>query len=682
MADMTPNEALLQAKLALDKALEIRKQNESFMQAIGPAIIGALSPMLKKIEEAVANISVEVKPNININPEVKIPPITIPDIIVPEAQVNVTVPEIKIPTIKIPKFEFPKDMELQGFMRLIGWDKSLLEAPLPVQIRDSKGRPIDFAALGGGQGGVMVEGNSGGGFQYPTIAGFLQSSFAELLNPDGRVKVSIDSASSGLTDAQLRAAHLDVQQTSGSVDSVNVVGFSASVATIPTNSEGVAYNGDNPLPVTFSAASVQPVSQVSGANWSVNVAGFTASVFSMPGNSEGVPYNSDNPLPVTFAAAASQPVTQVSGQAFSVYALNPVDQGDSATALRVVIAGNSDASVVVNNTVGVNQVSGAIFSTYLQNPSGPGDQATALRVTVAGDAVASVIINNPQGPGEQATALRVVTAGDSSNSVSVRDFNGNAPATGLNETGGGVLRVVLMTDSVSSVYVNNPVAQGDAATALRVVVAGNSDMSVVVNNPVNQGDAATALRVVIAGNSDASVYVNNPVNQGDVATALRVVVAGNSDMSVFSLGGTMSATVLTRSANPTAIANDLAPMAADKLARPITRPVQMRERISTAYATLTTGTETTLIAASAGEFLDAIMITGSNSSSNAIQVDIRAVTGGNIVHTMYIPALTGPVGWSPTVPYPQDNQGNAWTIDMGDFTNTTLYFTGLFSREI
>jgi hypothetical protein len=92
---------------------------------------------------------------------------------------------------------------------------------------------------------------------------------------------------------------------------------------------------------------------------------------------------------------------QVSGSAYSVNVVNPVNQGDTATALRVVVAGNSDASVVVNsgtitavtsitNTVPVMQVSGNVDSVYALNPAGTGDAATALRVVVAGNSDVSV----------------------------------------------------------------------------------------------------------------------------------------------------------------------------------------------------------------------------------------------------------------------------------------------------
>lgn len=49
-----------------------------------------------------------------------------------------------------------------------------------------------------------------------TIKGFSASAFAEVTNPDGRVKVEMPAGSSGLTDIELRASSVPVMQVSGS----------------------------------------------------------------------------------------------------------------------------------------------------------------------------------------------------------------------------------------------------------------------------------------------------------------------------------------------------------------------------------------------------------------------------------------------------------------------------------
>lgn len=137
-----------------------------------------------------------------------------------------------------------------------------------------------------------------------------------------------------------------------------------------------------------------------------------------------------------------------------------------------------------------------------------------------------------------------------------------------------------------------------------------------------------------------------------------------------------------RTSNPTAVdSGDNVRVMADDLGRQVMRPVQVRDLIKTAYVSVTGGSETTLRAAVAGSYLDCIMIVGSNNCTAAVSVDIRAVTGGNIVHTLRIPA-DGTAGWAPHVPWPQDETGNNWTVDGPDETGRTLTFSALFSQEI
>ena len=89
------------------------------------------------------------------------------------------------------------------------------------------------------------------------VTGVAASTYAEILNPDGRVKVELPTGSSGLTDSELRASSIDVQQASGASWSTNVLTMPAVVVTSITNtiatanidSSGVQYSGSNPVPV-------------------------------------------------------------------------------------------------------------------------------------------------------------------------------------------------------------------------------------------------------------------------------------------------------------------------------------------------------------------------------------------------------------------------------------------------
>jgi hypothetical protein len=96
---------------------------------------------------------------------------------------------------------------------------------------------------------------------------------------------------------------------------------------------------------------------------------------------------------------------------------------------------------------------------------------------------------------------------------------------------------------------------------------------------------------------------------------------------------------------------------------------------------LANGTETTFLAASAGNVHDLLYVMGSNDSSVAALVDLRAVTGGNVVMTLVIPAGST-AGATLPIPWPQDATGNNWTADLQDITGTTVRLSGLFSREV
>lgn len=384
-------------------------------------------------------------------------------------------------------------------------------------------------------------------------------------------------------------------------------------------------------------------------------------------NADGNYYSSDNPLPTTASVTLSAAVGQGDGATAlrtiqagdtvsSVYVNNPVAQGDSATALRVIHAGNASMSVTSAAT-GLNETTVDVVKVAMMT-----DVTTSTNVTsFNGTAPATGLNENTAG------VLKVAMITSVNSSVNVTTFNGNTPAVGTNETNVGVLRVVQMSDTVSSVYANNPVAQGDSATALRVVQAGDVASSVSVTSitgPISQGDSTSALRVVHAGDVSVSTSTSGDTASGSADAGNPVKVGG-----------------VGRITNPTAVADgQRVNFTADKLGRQISRPVQVRDLLATAYTTISNGTETTILTAAAGTFLDCIWMAFANTSSASQNIDIRAVSGGNIIHTIVVPA-NGTAGWAPMVPWPQDATGNAWTADGADVTNSTLYITSLFSKE-
>lgn len=206
------------------------------------------------------------------------------------------------------------------------------------------------------------------------------------------------------------------------------------------------------------------------------------------------------------------------------------------------------------------------------------------------------------------------------------------------------------------------------------------------------GDPATNEGVAVVTNIDPSgeIYglVVREANSTTIAKPLSVLGSGEANSNTLRVitASDAIASVQTkfigRQTNPTAVADAAAAFgSSDDLGRQITRPIQARDLIATAYVTLSTGTEATLLAAAAATYLDLIYIMGANESGAAVQVDVRAVTAGNILMTLEIPA-NSTAGVSLPVPFPQDATGNNWTVDMPDITGTTVAISALFSKEV
>ena len=162
----------------------------------------------------------------------------------------------------------------------------------------------------------------------------------------------------------------------------------------------------------------------------------------------------------------------------------------------------------------------------------------------------------------------------------------------------------------------------------------------------------------------------------------NVRIVGNRDHDAVDAGEVVKVGGVARTSNPTAVANgDRVQFHADKLGRQIMRPVQMRDLTTTAYTTLTNGTETSLLAGSASTFHDLIYVMGANQSDVAVTVDFRCGTAGAVVLSLQIPA-NGTAGIACPVPLPMPEVAQAWTADMSDITGTSVDITALFSKEI
>lgn len=225
-------------------------------------------------------------------------------------------------------------------------------------------------------------------------------------------------------------------------------------------------------------------------------------------------------------------------------------------------------------------------------------------------------------------------------------------------------------------------ARGDTANGLDVdvtrmaaLVAGTANIGDVdvltVPAPLSTtggGTEATALRVTLANDSTGLVSVDDnggalTVDQA-TASSLNAQVVGNIAHDTGDAGNPVKVGGIARTANPTAVAAlDRADLYMDDLGRPVVRLYVPRDLISEGNITLTTTTETTLIAMIASTFLDLTSVVAINTSATAVRIDFRDATAGTIRFALYVPA-GDTRGFVLSVPKPMTAAGNNWTAQL------------------
>lgn len=181
--------------------------------------------------------------------------------------------------------------------------------------------------------------------QRMRVSGAEASVFAEIMNPDGRVKVELPAGASGLSDAELRASSLDVRQVSGSVNSVSVTNAS--------------------IPVTV--ASSLEVKQVSGSVDSVSIT------------------NASIPVTGTFYQA-TQPVSGT---------IRPIQVRGSLRTAYVAIANGTETTLLAGTASEFNDLIWlmAANTSTAAGAAGTGSQLD-IRSTTGGQIVASLYVEN------------------------------------------------------------------------------------------------------------------------------------------------------------------------------------------------------------------------------------------------------------------------------------------------
>lgn len=589
-------------------------------KALKPVLEGMATEMsdsvMKAINDGFANVKVDV-------PEMKAPDINVDLSGIEDALRALEIPKptinVEAPVVNVPEQKAPV-VNMPEIMKILGSvELSGVDKknPLPVIMMGLDGKPMTFS-FGGGGGG-------------------------------------------------------------GKTDFFTILGIQNTVGASLVDSNGNAYSGSNPLPISGSL-STTPFATYFASDAALSVKIFTQDFAFETKQVSG--------------AVDSVSVTDIFGTT-GANVINP--DGRIKVELPTGSSGLTDAELRASH-LDVQQVSGAIDSVYITGVA----QSFFAEVTNPDGRIKVELPTGSSGLTDtelRASHLDVQQVSGTSDSINVATINGVAPSVGSGSSDAGSLRTMLASDSnLSTITGSESFAIQDLPAFMVQLYAHN--ITDVARLHTGGFDSAGALRTSQATDSSSSVNIMSQgvtldvkqlsgagfsVNIVNQPAALDVKQVSGSSDSVFVTGANdsfLAFEVMTTNKTAKSDGADIRPKA-DDVGRQVMRPIQVRDLIATAYVSVSNGTETTLLAAGgAGVFNDLIMITATNNSTAAVQVDIRDVTAGNIVHTMYLPASTGPVGFSPSVPFPQGSANNNWTVDLPDITGTTVYFTALFSKEI
>ena len=289
-------------------------------------------------------------------------------------------------------------------------------------------------------------------------------------------------------------------------------------------------------------------------------------------------------------------------------------------------------------------------------------------------------------------------ASDFNTSVSVSSFASSIGASILNGDGGAIDprdRNWTITETLSVKQVSGAIDSIEIASLPFTLdvkqVSGSSSSIEIASQPftldIKQVSGSTdsisfvsqtiGMEVKQVSGFNDSVFVTGASGTimavGDVSSDVA-----DTDTAPIKVGG------IARTANPTAVtAGDRVSATYDDIGRQVMRPLQVRDLLTTAYATLSTNSETTLLASGAGVFNDLLYIAFANTSAGAVDIDIRDATGAGILATFTAPA-DSTTGVSLAVPIPQNVAADTWTVDFNtaDVSNTTVYVNALFSKEV
>jgi hypothetical protein len=150
------------------------------------------------------------------------------------------------------------------------------------------------------------------------------------------------------------------------------------------------------------------------------------------------------------------------------------------------------------------------------------------------------------------------------------------------------------------------------------------------------------------------------------------IVTGNVAAGTAASGNPVRIGAVARTTNPTAVTDgQVSNFRTNKVGDTISITAP-RELVGKNTVTLTTTTETTLIAAgAAGVFNDISALSITNSSATGVTISLREATAGAVVQSWYIPpGGGGPISCMPFMP--QLTAANNWTVQLSAAVTSVL----------
>lgn len=706
------------------KRFNDRMKTKNFGQdrgAIVKEVSQEVASMFAPVLEAMAKNSKITKEDIKealkeiqiMAPEVVMP--EFPEFNIPAPVVHVKPPEVNVNIPEQQRFQLPEIIRVLGEMTMPSVDR---KNPLPVLMMDIDGKPFQFS-----------QGATGGRGDFFTIKDILNSSGGSLFDNDGAMRVSGSfsvTASNSSTQAIDSSGNPYSQANPMPVTVVS--GSAATTGSALVDSSGVQYSGSNPLPVGNNVVDTFPATQnittvdvgsttTPSANGQNIITGSptanSAASFALSGI-ETVRIQVTGTWTGTLAVEQSIDggTTWVGlglhqgGYTVGSFTANFVGGGNvgGATNLRVRATAAITGTAVVKVTQSFNPQSvylanaapaGNVISLLNSSTATLGSGATytgtgedvsnfsEMRITVFSNVASATdglsVQQSTDNTNWDVTDTYTIPAGTAKTYVVPRQ----ARYFRIVYTNGGTIQTSFRLQAILNRTATSSSSQraSDAytnETDLEQVWAFLSAFNGTTWDRIRMGAGTGdgAMRTVAASDVASSVNVVN-TNSLDIKQ-----VSGSID-SVFVSGAADSFfayEVMTTNKTAKADGSDIRAKT-DKIGRQVFRPHQVRDLMATAYVSIANGTETTLRAAVAGAYLDLVYILGTNNSDAAVQVDFRAVTGGNIVTSLVIPPY-GTVGLASPSPIPQADTGNNWTADLPDITGTTVTLSALFAQEV